>query len=217
MGRHGDRVREQLMDAAERLYASEGVAAVSARQIADAAGMSNHSAVAYHFGGRDELLEALVGRHTEATLARRRELEAALGAEPTAQEILATRLMPFVENLDALPRPSWRARFLVQAAAHPAGREILARVTRTTEVSEGVGVLARLAPGVPRRVIGARSAIVGGLVLNVCAGYEAQAAVGIEESGWIGVGWFLVDAAAGMLTAPVMHPGGIGTPPDPLL
>jgi len=40
---------DKLMDAAERLYAEHGFAAVSIRQISDAAGQRNKSIVQYHF------------------------------------------------------------------------------------------------------------------------------------------------------------------------
>lgn len=58
MGSYGDRVRQALLDSAEELFAAHGIDAVSNRRIAEHAGNSNHSAVNYHFGSRDELIRA---------------------------------------------------------------------------------------------------------------------------------------------------------------
>lgn len=51
--------RERLLDAAERLFLVSGCDAVSVRAINAAAGM-NPAAVHYHFGSREQLIEALL-------------------------------------------------------------------------------------------------------------------------------------------------------------
>lgn len=43
------------------------------------------------------------------------------------------------------------------------------------------------------------------MVLTTCAAYERDVAAGVRSPDWIGVGYFLVDASAGMLAAPVTH------------
>lgn len=53
------------MRAAEREFASRGVAAVSLREVAAAAGQRNVSAVMYHFGSKLELLECVLERHSD--------------------------------------------------------------------------------------------------------------------------------------------------------
>jgi AcrR family transcriptional regulator len=52
----------RLVSAAERLFAEEGEAATSLRAVARAA-LASPAAVHYHFGGRDELLRAVLARH----------------------------------------------------------------------------------------------------------------------------------------------------------
>lgn len=54
--------RTRLLDAAERLFAARGIHATSAREIVSAAGQRNESAIQYHFGGRDGLIDALHAR-----------------------------------------------------------------------------------------------------------------------------------------------------------
>jgi len=47
--------RERLLDAAERLFAEDGYAAVSVRKITQSAGV-NVASISYHFGSKDDLL-----------------------------------------------------------------------------------------------------------------------------------------------------------------
>jgi AcrR family transcriptional regulator len=56
--------RLALMRAAEQLFAEQGVDRVSLREIAIAAGQRNVSAATYHFGGKRELIEAILERHS---------------------------------------------------------------------------------------------------------------------------------------------------------
>lgn len=51
--------RTRLIEEAMQLMAREGMNAVSLRRIVIAAGAQNPSALHYHFGGRDELIEAI--------------------------------------------------------------------------------------------------------------------------------------------------------------
>ena len=53
--------REKILDTAERLIGEQGYAATSLRQIITEAGV-NLAAVHYHFGSKEELLDAVVMR-----------------------------------------------------------------------------------------------------------------------------------------------------------
>ena len=122
MASQSDRARDALLDAAEELFARNGIGAVSNRRIVEHAGAANHSAVAYHFGGRDGLLRALVGRHHEEMSRRRRELMEQMGDSPNINELVAARLRPLFELLDSLPKPSWRAQFMSPGHGGPIRR-----------------------------------------------------------------------------------------------
>lgn len=52
-------VQEQIVLAAERLFAEHGLDGVSLRQISAAAGSGNNTAVQYHFGTKDRLIQAI--------------------------------------------------------------------------------------------------------------------------------------------------------------
>jgi AcrR family transcriptional regulator len=66
--------KEQILLVAERLIADRGVEGVSMRQIAIEVGSGNNSAVLYHFGSKDKLVQAIF----EYRLPRLRERRAAL-------------------------------------------------------------------------------------------------------------------------------------------
>jgi AcrR family transcriptional regulator len=67
---------EALLDAAERLLAGAGYAAVTTRRLAEGAGV-NHGLVHYYFGSNENLLVRALERFTERLIARQRELYAA--------------------------------------------------------------------------------------------------------------------------------------------
>ncbi len=56
--------RLALLRAAEQLFADKGVDAVSLREVSAAAGQANNSAVSYHFGNREQLIDAILDRHS---------------------------------------------------------------------------------------------------------------------------------------------------------
>ncbi|MBD0674186.1 TetR/AcrR family transcriptional regulator [Streptomyces sp. CBMA156] len=63
----GHETRERLVRAAEELFATRGVEAALTRDIIRLAGQSNPSAVQYHFGSREGLLDAIMAGRQERT------------------------------------------------------------------------------------------------------------------------------------------------------
>ncbi len=61
-----DRTRARLIRAGERLFAERGVHQVRLREINALAGQKNRSAVHYHFGSREGLVEAILSAHQTA-------------------------------------------------------------------------------------------------------------------------------------------------------
>lgn len=78
--------RERIMLAAETLIAERGLG-VSLRDIANAAGQRNNSAVHYHFGSRDGLIEAIITRHVKSLESRQMALLAQAEANGTADQV----------------------------------------------------------------------------------------------------------------------------------
>lgn len=106
--------REALIQAAESMIARSGPDAVSLRQIGAAVGSQNNNVVAYHFGSKEALIEA-VYRHRLASIDRRRaellrEMEA--GGKPVDVGSLMRALwQPLFEQTDGSGEHSY-ARFL---------------------------------------------------------------------------------------------------------
>jgi len=110
--------RELLLDAAERLMAERGVRAASLREITAAAEQRNASGIQYHFGNREGLVAAVIGRHMERIDARRNELLDDL------ERRRATRVHDVIE---ALVRP------LADALTSPSGRRYLCIIDELIE------------------------------------------------------------------------------------
>ena len=88
--------RDRVLDAAERLFAKKGVAAVSLREINGIAGISQ-GVLHYHFKGRDGLIEALLERRLPAVTADRRDMVERLrahNAPPSIRELLEIIVLP---------------------------------------------------------------------------------------------------------------------------
>ena len=64
------RTREALLEQGALLFARRGVGGVTARELHDAVGARNESALHYHFGGKDGLVLAILRVHLDAVEAR---------------------------------------------------------------------------------------------------------------------------------------------------
>ncbi|MEU7842613.1 TetR family transcriptional regulator [Micromonospora sp. NPDC049114] len=202
--RRSEAARTALLDAAERLFAESGVAEISDRRVAEAAGNTNHSAVRYYFGGREGLLKALMARHVHAVAEQRAQMP------PTDDSILGDirgLVEPSMRVLDQLPRPSWRARFLEHMLHNPTTVPIMREAQDTTpqalELRESLAArLRHLDP----EVVAGRALLITRIVSTTTAEVEARAERTGEDPQWPEVGDFLVDAITGMLSAPISRP-----------
>jgi AcrR family transcriptional regulator len=102
--------RTAILDAAERLVADRGLHGVSLREVAEAAGQRNNAAVHYHFGGRDELVQALFERRFVELDERRatmlRDLDEA-GRGRDLDGLVGALVLPFTECMHREGRSSW--------------------------------------------------------------------------------------------------------------
>ena len=74
MDRRGQDARDRLVDAARQLFAEHGIEGVSLREITRVADQANTSALQYHFGDRESLLDAVLEPHQAEVDARRASL-----------------------------------------------------------------------------------------------------------------------------------------------
>lgn len=112
----------RLLLAAERLIADEGVAHVSMRRINIEAGAGNISAVHYHYGSLERVVEAIFALRVPAMDARRRQLLDELrGHEgpPSVNDVLQAVVWPLAEQmLEGTPDNSY-LRFLAAVVRVP--------------------------------------------------------------------------------------------------
>jgi len=99
---YDDATKQRLVEAAERLFAAQGIDAPSLAAITREAGLGNTGAVHHHFGGREELLEAVIAAHqTELDVERSALLDAAEARGDDSPEALARLIVePLVAKLD---------------------------------------------------------------------------------------------------------------------
>ena len=111
--------RTRLLETAERLIGERGFE-VSLREIAAAAGQRNNSAVHYHFGGRDELIESIVELRQQPMESQRLELYADLdSARRTNIHSLVTVLISPMFETPYDAGATHYARFLEKIRDHP--------------------------------------------------------------------------------------------------
>ena len=91
--------KEQLVRAAERLFAEHGVDGVSLRQIGIEAGNANKSAVQYHFGSKENLIQAIF-EFRVPHLTRRRQMLAAQRPPDDLRSCVECYLLPVVEEAE---------------------------------------------------------------------------------------------------------------------
>lgn len=196
---------EQMIDAAERLVAERGLAALTVQAVQEAAGQRNKSAVQYHFGGRQGLVNALVAARMAPTNERRTSMLLALGPDPSTRELVEVLVLPLIESVRGR-RPSYWARFLVQAIGDPAtGLAALAAVDdQALQVSQSrlEARLGHLSPAV--RTLRVQS--IFGYSCVALAAFEVGALpAGLTDDA---LSIEIVDACCGLVDAPtsVHHP-----------
>lgn len=107
--------RQILLRTAEALFASRGIDAVSLNEINKAAGQRNTSALHYHFGSKEKLIDAIIYQEFDSIVSRMNEefdkLEAL--ADFNSLALIKAVAMPFIEMLDS-PRGINYLRIMVQ-------------------------------------------------------------------------------------------------------
>jgi AcrR family transcriptional regulator len=201
--------REAILTVAERLYAEHGVLAVSNRQISEAAGQGNNTAVGYHFGTRADLVRAIARRHSAAVEDLRARMLAGLGAGADLRDWVRCLVHPSTEYLTTAGPPTWFARFTAQVMTEPSLRAAVAAETLSSpSLARTVEGLSRCLPALPAEVRAERNAMTRQLLIHTMAERERALAEGGDtpRASWREAATGLTDALVGLWLAPVTHP-----------
>jgi AcrR family transcriptional regulator len=198
--------REDLLLAAERIFATQGVDATSLRQISAESGQRNTAAAQYHFQNKPNILRAIFAYRLDAIDARRRELlraadEAGSLTEPRA--LVEVLVRPLAEQAT---RPgSHYVRYLRRVLEY-AGRD-LALLPEIGGLEEAVAVGRLVGERLPHLAAAkARLWWAAQLVITAVADLEQDCAATentAEGPDAEAVTLDVVDAVTGLLTAPV--------------
>lgn len=198
--------REVILATAERLFAENGVFAVSNRQVSEAAGQGNSAAVGYHFGTKADLVRAITRKHTEHIEELRLRMVAELAGSTDARSWIGCLIRPLTEHLASLDNPTWFARFGAQVTTDPGLREIMIEESMSSpSLITAVDGLNACLPDLPTEVRLARGDMARQLMVHVCAEQERAMAERPGGPGWQGTADTLIDALVGMWLAPVTH------------
>ncbi|MFI6551324.1 TetR/AcrR family transcriptional regulator [Streptomyces prunicolor] len=200
--------REALLAAAERLFAEHGVYAIANRQISEAAGQGNNTAVSYHFGTKVDLVRALVRRHAEPMEALRARMLADIGDSDELRDWVDCAVRPVTGHLEELGCPSWYARFIAQVSADPAlyaitEEEYYGTSPSLRKLEDG---LTRCVPGLPEAVRAERALMTRHLIVQMSVERERALADNTPTARptWHDAATGLVDAIVALWQAPVM-------------
>ncbi|MEU7837752.1 MULTISPECIES: TetR/AcrR family transcriptional regulator [unclassified Nonomuraea] len=202
----GGETRELLVTTAERLFAEHGVAAVSNRQVSEAAGQANNSAVGYHIGTKTDLVLAIVRRHAEPMERRRAEMLTTITDSAGLHEWIACLVRPVTEHIADLGTPTWYARFAAQVTTDPAFRKLVTDETITSSsLRQTLDGISRLVPDLPEQVRQERKDMIRHLLVHMCAERERALHEGTAtpHATWDAAATGMIDAITGLWLAPV--------------
>lgn len=168
------RTREHLLQTAERLFAEEGIAAVSLRRVVAEAGHRNPSAIRYHFGAKEDLLEAIITSRAGSMSARRLELLTHFDHhDPDAapRGVMEAVVRPFLE---VGPSERYYSRFLARLNAE---RQLVPLFEVVARQTDSVGqatrtiteILADCTAHLPAPIAAQRRSMAMGLALSAIA------------------------------------------------
>ncbi|WP_328514728.1 helix-turn-helix domain-containing protein [Mycolicibacterium palauense] len=196
--------------AAERLFAEQGVFAVSNRQVSEAAGQGNNAAVGYHFGTKADLIRAIVRKHNEQVERVCQQMVDGVGDSADVRDWVEPLVRSFAVHLTDLAgdegETTWYARFSAQLMPDPAHRDIASEESlASSSVLQIIQGLNRCLPDMPAGVRVERNAMARHLIVHMFA--EQERALADRDPtvrpGFDDTADALVDAITGLMLAPV--------------
>jgi AcrR family transcriptional regulator len=196
----GRETRRVLIRTAERLFAEQGLDAVSLRQISAEAGMRMSGAVAYHFGDKAGLIRAIIDDRSARMDERCRPLLEELERQGRLDDLRAVTEATIRPAVTELGETGYYFRFLAQLDRHP---QALSELQASVAFRPAAGRIIELqdhaaARHLPPKLVGHRRQLVTHVVLAALADLETAAQRGVDES----LVSDLIDCIVGMYMTP---------------
>jgi AcrR family transcriptional regulator len=172
--------RMRILRAAERLYAERGFDGASLREIAIAANQGNNNAVQYHFGGRDQLIEAIFHqRVAEMEPERQAMLDAAeaAGRLHDVGALLAILSMPHLSLCDARghhPHAGFMLHYLVRHTPDGTTRGLATTFIGAPAMVRLLDLLQRRMANLPADIAQTRITLCALMFLNLLVRHDAE-------------------------------------------
>ncbi len=203
----GTATRSRLIAEGERLFAQYGIASVTLKEVAQAAGQRNNTAIQYHFGNKEGLLLAITLHRARVTEQRRAEMlarAAEAGRGFTVGDLVAAMVRPLADNLH---RGDYYLRFQSRLVEERGGFQNLG-----DEVSGAMRaipeLLFRLCPAIPQPLMRHRfgNALIS--IVHALARYQRLDSEGVlEVPADVLVEDLIAVTSAGLIAPGPDHPG----------
>ena len=193
-----------MLLAAEKLFAEYGLHGVSLRQISEAAGQKNTSAIQYHFGSRDKLVEAVFAlRMAEINPRRQRALDENMqaGRGSDVRALVSVMVRPMADELRPREEGNHYLQFLSRATRE---RLMAIELAPSEHMTAWRDVISRLRSAIrylPDEIASARIILASDQCVGGLATFEAR---GLGETPQCDFHVeTLIDMITAALTAPV--------------
>jgi AcrR family transcriptional regulator len=202
--------KERLLRTAERLFAMHGIDAVSMRSICAEADQRNNTALQYHFGDKQNLVEAILADRMGCINERRQQMLEQIrsqGCEGDLQRLVAALVTPFTDQLRGEAGGRYYVRFAAQLFSRGTAVELLAERRPWTQAFHVfVDLIRACLADLPEEVLAGRLTLMASQLVHATAAKEYELAESGSRQRSQSVAPFtsdLVDYVVGGLTAPV--------------
>ncbi len=168
----GEATRELILVTAERLFAERGIAAVPLREIAITAGQRNKAAIQYHFGDKENLVNAVAGHRAQFVSDMRNDFLAALAVgneRPMLVDYVSSFVVPLASNLT---EGNYYIPFLSRYYIERGGSGGLEAAVPPETVQGLRAISHRILPGLPEAIFAERWEFLVNSAVHALARYQ---------------------------------------------
>lgn len=172
--------REVLVATAVQLFAEHGLDGVSLAEINRAAGQRNATALHYHFGGKQGLVQAIFDKHSERVNSLRESMLAALPEKAALRDVVGVLVVPLAEQVRDPDGGIHYIQFLAQLMNNPRIPPGSLDRRDSPILKEQLRRFETALAAMPKKLRELRMTFVVAMIFNSLAGYAA----GVARNGW---------------------------------